>query len=190
MFILPQPPYHISKEGFHIHTQSLTSLKCLPVCEKQGAWKDRRCYLLACYVRRCLCCARENDVQQGVCVSPPISTFDVDEKKKIRKGVKHIEVASSPTSPPQNPNLQSQNHHELDRWQESRRTGLISESSHIKFKKMASSTVEDIPTLDVPLALDSKKTDKQWKETTEAQITEAASADGSKAIRNINDSTE
>ncbi|VDL62543.1 unnamed protein product [Hymenolepis diminuta] len=55
---------------------------------------------------------------------------------------------------------------------------------------MASSTVGDIPTLDAPLALDSKKTDKQWKETAEAQITEAPSADGSKAIRNINDSTE
>ncbi|KAM3175846.1 hypothetical protein ACTXT7_007721 [Hymenolepis weldensis] len=55
---------------------------------------------------------------------------------------------------------------------------------------MASPTVEDIPTLDAPLALDSKKTDKQWKETTEAQITEAVSAGGSKEIRNINDSTD
>lgn len=55
---------------------------------------------------------------------------------------------------------------------------------------MTSPPVENVSILDVPLALDSKKTDGMWEEPTKAKKMETASADDSKEIRSINDSIE
>ncbi|VDO03372.1 unnamed protein product [Rodentolepis nana] len=55
---------------------------------------------------------------------------------------------------------------------------------------MASPPVENISNLDAPLALDSKKTEGLWEETTEAKKMDIASADDNKKIGNISDSVE